>query len=240
MDSTKYIGMDVHKESISIAVRNAAGKIVMEGVIETKANMILEFVDGLRGNVHVAKQHKIYGNAQKSALKSTAIVPTEPILRITAPMQAEIIRLYMEGCSLCEIARQTGRARQTVTKVARRLDVEAKIREMKEKLLAESDAWLESINFAVTHEMDGALALRLCTAFGIVPSLSKKATPVKPQNEWEPADPWKRAAAKALGQIASERASVLRLENDELEKLVRKDQEKSERTPTPRLFDSRD
>jgi hypothetical protein len=35
--STKYIGMDVHKESISIAVRNAAGKLVMECVIETKA-----------------------------------------------------------------------------------------------------------------------------------------------------------------------------------------------------------
>ena len=38
MTSTKYIGMDVHKESISIAVRNAAGKLVMECVIETKAH----------------------------------------------------------------------------------------------------------------------------------------------------------------------------------------------------------
>jgi hypothetical protein len=37
MDSKKYIGMDVHKESISIAVMNGAGKIVMECVIETKA-----------------------------------------------------------------------------------------------------------------------------------------------------------------------------------------------------------
>jgi hypothetical protein len=53
MDSTKYIGMDVHKESISIAVMNAAGKIGMECVIETKASTILEFVDGLRGNVQV-------------------------------------------------------------------------------------------------------------------------------------------------------------------------------------------
>jgi len=53
MDSTKYIGMDVHKESISIAVRNAAGKVVMECVIETKANMILEFFAGLRGDVQV-------------------------------------------------------------------------------------------------------------------------------------------------------------------------------------------
>jgi hypothetical protein len=34
MTSTKYIGMDVHKESISIAVRNDAGKIVMECVVE--------------------------------------------------------------------------------------------------------------------------------------------------------------------------------------------------------------
>ena len=51
--STKYIGMDVHKESISIAVRNAARKIVMEGVIETKTSMILQFIDGLRGDVHV-------------------------------------------------------------------------------------------------------------------------------------------------------------------------------------------
>jgi len=53
MDSKKYIGMDVHKESISIAVRNGAGKIVMECVIETKASMILEFIDGLRGDLHV-------------------------------------------------------------------------------------------------------------------------------------------------------------------------------------------
>jgi transposase len=53
MNSRKYIGMDVHKESISIAVRNDAGKIVMECVIETKASMILDFIDGLRGDLQV-------------------------------------------------------------------------------------------------------------------------------------------------------------------------------------------
>src|SRR5258707_9367165 len=53
MDSKKYIGMDVHKESISIAVRNDVGKIVMECVIETKANIILDFIHGLRGELHV-------------------------------------------------------------------------------------------------------------------------------------------------------------------------------------------
>ena len=53
MTSTKYIGMDMHQESISIAVRNVAGKIVMECVIETKTSTILQFFDGLRGDVHV-------------------------------------------------------------------------------------------------------------------------------------------------------------------------------------------
>jgi len=53
MDSKKYIGMDVHKESISIAVMNGAGKIGMECVIETKASTILQFIDGLRGDLQV-------------------------------------------------------------------------------------------------------------------------------------------------------------------------------------------
>lgn len=53
MDGTKYIGMDVHKESVSIAVMNSAGKVGMECVIGTKASMILQFVDGLRGDLHV-------------------------------------------------------------------------------------------------------------------------------------------------------------------------------------------
>ena len=53
MISTRYIGMDVHKESIAIAVMNAVGKVVMESVIETKASMILQFIDGLRGDLQV-------------------------------------------------------------------------------------------------------------------------------------------------------------------------------------------
>ena len=53
MNNTKYIGMDVHKEAIAIAVLNAAGKLVMESIIETKANTILEFLKGLRGELHL-------------------------------------------------------------------------------------------------------------------------------------------------------------------------------------------
>ncbi len=53
MDSVKYIGMDVHKEAISIAVLNSSGKLVMECVIETKAITILDFLKGLRGSLQV-------------------------------------------------------------------------------------------------------------------------------------------------------------------------------------------
>jgi transposase len=53
MDNTKYIGMDVHKEAISIAVMNSSGRIVMESIIETKAATILQFIDGLRGSLEV-------------------------------------------------------------------------------------------------------------------------------------------------------------------------------------------
>jgi hypothetical protein len=34
----KYIGMEVHKEAIVIAVRNASGKLVMESIVETKVS----------------------------------------------------------------------------------------------------------------------------------------------------------------------------------------------------------
>ena len=49
----KYIGLDVHKEAITIAVLNGDGKLVMESVIETKANTLVQFLDGLRGELHV-------------------------------------------------------------------------------------------------------------------------------------------------------------------------------------------
>ena len=49
----KYIGMDVHQEAIVIAVLNGSGKLVMETIVETKASSILQFIHGLRGELHV-------------------------------------------------------------------------------------------------------------------------------------------------------------------------------------------
>ncbi|PYT31582.1 MAG: hypothetical protein DMG57_04690 [Acidobacteria bacterium] len=43
-------GMDVHQATIAVAVRDSAGKLVMESIIETQSATILEFVRGLRGS----------------------------------------------------------------------------------------------------------------------------------------------------------------------------------------------
>jgi len=49
----KYIGMDVHKEATVIAVRNSRGELVMESMVETESSTIVQFIHGLRGELHV-------------------------------------------------------------------------------------------------------------------------------------------------------------------------------------------
>ena len=53
MNDAKYIGLDVHQATISVAVLDSAGKLVMESILETKAETILQFIRGLRGSLHV-------------------------------------------------------------------------------------------------------------------------------------------------------------------------------------------
>src|SRR5260370_35179527 len=52
MDNKKYIGMDVDQATISVAVRDTTGKLAIE-CIQTKGSTILEFIQGLRGNLWV-------------------------------------------------------------------------------------------------------------------------------------------------------------------------------------------
>src|ERR1700736_7012829 len=53
MSSEKYIGLDVHQATISVAVMDSQGKLIMESILETKASTILEFLGGLRGTLFV-------------------------------------------------------------------------------------------------------------------------------------------------------------------------------------------
>jgi hypothetical protein len=49
----KYIGMDVHQATISVAVMDSSGKLIMECILGTKAATTLEFLAGLRGSLPV-------------------------------------------------------------------------------------------------------------------------------------------------------------------------------------------
>ena len=53
MNQAKYIGMDVHQATISVAVMDSAGKLILESILETKAATILQFIRGLRGSLLV-------------------------------------------------------------------------------------------------------------------------------------------------------------------------------------------
>jgi transposase len=53
MSQEKYIGMDVHQATISVAVMDAQGKVIIECLLETKASTIIEFIQGLQGTLSV-------------------------------------------------------------------------------------------------------------------------------------------------------------------------------------------
>ena len=53
MNEAKYIGLDVHQATISAAVRDSSGNLVMEATLETKAETILQFIRGLGGSLRV-------------------------------------------------------------------------------------------------------------------------------------------------------------------------------------------
>jgi transposase len=53
MNDTKFIGLDVHKTSISAAVLDQDGKLVMQSIFATHAPAILGFMHGIGGSLHI-------------------------------------------------------------------------------------------------------------------------------------------------------------------------------------------
>ena len=49
MNQEKYIGMDVHQATISVAIMNNSGQLIMECLLETKASTIVEFIKDCTG-----------------------------------------------------------------------------------------------------------------------------------------------------------------------------------------------
>ncbi len=53
MNNDKYIGMDVHKATTVVAVINQSGKVLSEAIIETGSASIRDFVEAIRGTLHL-------------------------------------------------------------------------------------------------------------------------------------------------------------------------------------------
>ena len=52
MDKIKYIGLDVHRDTISAAVLNESGRLLQQSVLMTRTAAILDFIGGVRGSLH--------------------------------------------------------------------------------------------------------------------------------------------------------------------------------------------
>lgn len=53
-NGSRYVGLDVHRDTISVAVRDSRGKLIFEHVIPTTETAVLGVLDLLRGKLHVA------------------------------------------------------------------------------------------------------------------------------------------------------------------------------------------
>ena len=80
MNDAKYIGLDVHQATITVAVRDSAGKLVIEAILETKAETILQFLRGLRGSLYVTFEEGTWAAWLHDLLKPhvTRVVVCDP------------------------------------------------------------------------------------------------------------------------------------------------------------------
>jgi hypothetical protein len=53
MNSVRYVGLDVHRDTISVAVLEESGRLVMQSVVATRAAAILDCLHGIRGTLRV-------------------------------------------------------------------------------------------------------------------------------------------------------------------------------------------
>src|SRR5438309_6663240 len=129
----KYIGMDVHKEALVIAVPNEGGKLVMESVIETKASSILQFRHGLRGELHVTweegtwaawlydllqpqVQHIVVCNPRRNAfLKEGSKSDKVDARKLADLLRTGMLRPVYHGENGLRTLRELGRSYQTIS-----------------------------------------------------------------------------------------------------------------------------
>src|SRR5205085_4704330 len=143
MSEIKFIGLDVHKTSISAAVLNESGKLVMQAVFMTNAAAILGFLRGVSGTLRVTFEEGTHAALLHSLLQSKVAEvlvcnPRKNALlksgnksdQIDARKLAELLRLGMlsrvyhddtQTLTLKELGRSYRSLTDDTTRVMRRL-----------------------------------------------------------------------------------------------------------------------
>jgi transposase len=115
----KYIGMDVHQEAIVIAVLDGSGKLVMETILESKASSIVQFIHGLRGELHVTWEEGTWAvcNPRRNALlKEGSKSDKVDARKLAELLRTGMLRPVYHGENGLRTLRELGRSYQTLSK----------------------------------------------------------------------------------------------------------------------------
>ena len=167
MDNTKYIGMDVHKETISVAVLNSSGKLVMESVLETKAITIVEYVRGLRGDLHVTLEEGTWAAWLYDLLRPHV---TEVV--VCDPRKNALLRRRRERSHRCTQAGRVvvpGQAHGGLSRRARRARPEGVVAQLSDDQWGSGsrDDTLESVVPQLGHSLRGQASLCAALSGGV-------------------------------------------------------------------------
>lgn len=92
MTNDKYVGLDVHQASTSIAVIDGNGRLVAESTVRTRADAIRDFINGLSGTVHVT-----FEEGTQAAWLYEIIKPLVTEVIVCDPRQNKVLAVGNKG-----------------------------------------------------------------------------------------------------------------------------------------------
>ena len=101
MNTVKYIGIDVHQATSVFAVMNHQGRMVGEAILETKTQVISDFLKSQRGTLWVTFEEGTYANWLYDVISLAWPNSSCAIQGRTNWMETRRIRLMPKGWRIC-------------------------------------------------------------------------------------------------------------------------------------------
>ena len=128
MNDTKHIGMDVHQATISVAVRDSRGNLVMEAILETKVETILQSIRGLSGSLYVTFEEGAWAAWLHDLLKPhvTRVLVCDP--RKNALLKVGNKNDRIDARKLSELPRNSDRLARSTLRASKPLKLQPSLR----------------------------------------------------------------------------------------------------------------